>query len=124
MNYQLMDAVVRLRAAACQASTGPWRASSSCAVAAPEHKTAMDSKDAEYYGGHLVAESMSPRDVLYLTVASPNVVIAICDAVIKMLKEEQRREHYRALNDEARNDATAACETALRAIKSMGGHNG
>lgn len=122
MDHQLMDAVVRLRSAAQQATTGPWRASSSGAVAAPEHKTAMNSEDVEYYGGHLVAESMSPRDVLYLTMVSPERIIAMCDAVISMLKAEQHREHYRALDEEARNNATTACETAMRAIKSMGGN--
>lgn len=120
MDRQLMDAVVRLRAAAEQASTGPWRACSSGAVIAPEHQPSTTPEDVEYYGGHLVAESMSSRDVLYLTMVSPERIVAICDAVMTMLKAEQRRDDHRKLNADARDKAEAACEATMQAIKRMG----
>ncbi len=75
-----------LEAAARAASKGPWRLSKGDppvygAVVSDDITGYDDPENVEAYGGHIIGESITPRNRNYLIAASPDVILALIQRV-------------------------------------------
>ena len=99
-----------LRASARLATRGDWAAGRGCVVTSA---FSDDDRDAPYYGGKLIGESMAGQDALYVAAVQPAVIERLSDELYAFLRQylqhlEHAKDNAEAIAELEKNAADVA----------------